>query len=109
MGQFYTRPGEVNRERAPIDLCRERGQMTSVWDLSEGDLLLLDTVIRPLADEIRARANREIAQRIADEVFDTCRCRCREGRHCGGCGHLGCGYTSDGTTLVLPRVSRADD
>jgi hypothetical protein len=22
-----------------------------------------------------------------------CTCRCREGRHCGGCGHPGCGYT----------------
>lgn len=21
-----------------------------------------------------------------------CGCRCREGRHCGGCGHAGCGY-----------------
>ena len=23
---------------------------------------------------------------------DECTCRCNEGRHCGGCGHAGCGY-----------------
>ena len=23
---------------------------------------------------------------------EVCTCRCREGRHCGGCGHPGCGY-----------------
>ncbi len=23
----------------------------------------------------------------------TCKCRCMEGRDCGGCGHPGCGYT----------------
>lgn len=23
---------------------------------------------------------------------DVCNCRCRQGSHCGGCGHPGCGY-----------------
>jgi hypothetical protein len=26
------------------------------------------------------------------DLYDQCECRCREGRHCGGCGHAGCGY-----------------
>lgn len=26
-------------------------------------------------------------------IPDKCNCRCNEGRHCGGCGHEGCGYT----------------
>ena len=25
---------------------------------------------------------------------DECTCRCQQGRHCGGCGHEGCGYTA---------------
>lgn len=25
-------------------------------------------------------------------LLETCNCRCRQGRHCGGCGHEGCGY-----------------
>jgi hypothetical protein len=24
--------------------------------------------------------------------YEPCNCRCRLGRHCGGCGHEGCGY-----------------
>lgn len=25
---------------------------------------------------------------------EVCKCRCNEGRNCGGCGHEGCGYTA---------------
>jgi hypothetical protein len=25
---------------------------------------------------------------------EKCTCRCREGKHCGGCGHDGCGYSN---------------
>lgn len=27
--------------------------------------------------------------------YEVCRCRCTEGRHCGGCGHDGCGYRAE--------------
>lgn len=36
---------------------------------------------------------------------DTCKCRCREGKHCGGCGHEGCNYQKD----PVRRISLSDD
>ena len=47
-----------------------------------------------------------IARRFRDaqKAKTICNCRCREGKHCGGCGHEGCGYT---TETVLHQVSTA--
>lgn len=33
-----------------------------------------------------------------------CTCRCNEGRHCGGCGHAGCGYRRDGRIMEPDEV-----
>jgi hypothetical protein len=27
--------------------------------------------------------------------YEPCKCRCQLGRHCGGCGHEGCGYKTE--------------
>lgn len=37
---------------------------------------------------------------------DPCKCRCKEGKHCGGCGHPGCGFPKDS---VLHSIAVALD
>lgn len=30
---------------------------------------------------------------------EPCECRCQQAKHCGGCGHYGCGYSRDAWVL----------
>jgi len=75
-----------------ISFLMSRGQMLAANSLASLRHVVSEPEERLTDGEISAQAAVEGVNRSLSNRW--CNHRCREGRHCGGCGCVGCGYTA---------------
>lgn len=63
-----------------------------VWDALVHMLGVRDREVPDEALPASDPRSEEYPAHLQGQAPGPCPCRCQQGRHCGGCGHAGCGY-----------------